>query len=139
MKSLILIFSLTFGLSIFALAEVMMHQRPPIPPHPVQPIAPVNPVESPVIIRPVVDTAFVDNRVINNTYESCERYKELINELNAYIDQLEKEIAELKEKEYARLRKALKEKHEKEVKAFDERKSSVKTKNSIIISDQPSK
>jgi RNase H-fold protein (predicted Holliday junction resolvase) len=63
----------------------------------------------------------------------------LINELNAYIDQLEKEIAELKEKEYARLRKALKEKHEKEVKAFDERKSSVKTKNSIIISDQPSK
>jgi predicted RNase H-like nuclease (RuvC/YqgF family) len=139
MKRFILIFSLISGLSIFALADVTMHQRPPIPPNPVHPIEPERPVDKPVVVRPYVDTAFVDNRVINNTYESCEKYKELIDELNAYIDQLEKEIAELKEKEYARLRKELKEKHEKEVKKFDERKSSIKTKNSIIISDQPSK
>jgi len=52
------------------------------------------------------------------------------------IDRLEKEISELKEKEYARLRKDLKAKHEKEVKKFDERKSSVKSKNRIIIFDQ---
>ena len=38
-------------------------------------------------------------------------------------------MLKLKEKEYARLRKELKEKHEKEVKKFDERKSSVKSKN----------
>jgi len=133
MPKFFLIFSFSIGWSIFALADVTMHQRPLTPP------APLYPVDRPIVVRPYVDTAFVDNRVINNTYESCEKYKDLIGELNAYIDQLEKEIAELKEKEYQRLRKDLKEKHEKEVKEFEERKSSVKTKNSIIIFDQPSK
>ena len=127
------------ALTVFALADVTMHKRPLMPPRPVQPIEPERPIDRPVVVRPYVDTAFVDNRVINNNYESCGKYKDMIDELNAYIDQLEKEITELKEKEYARLRKDLKEKHEKEVKKFDEKKNSVKTKNSIIISDKPEK
>ncbi len=138
MKRFFFIYMIILGLSIFSFADITMHKRPLIPPRPVHPIEPERPIERP-IVRPYVDTAFVDNRIINNNYESCEKYKDMIDELNAYIDQLEKEIAELKEKEYARLRKDLKAKHEKEVKKFEERKSSVKTKNSIIISDQPSK
>ncbi len=139
MKRFILIFSLISGLTVLASADITMHKRPLIPPRPVHPIEPERPVDRPVVIRPVVDTAFVDNRVINNNYESCGKYRYLIDELNAYIDRLEKEIAELKEKEYAHLRKDLKAKHEKEVKKFDERKSSVKSKNRIIIFDQSSK
>jgi len=136
MKPFFFIVTVFIGLSTFSFADITMHKRPIIPPRPVHPIEPERPIDRP-IVRPYVDTAFVDNRVINNNYESCEKYKELIDELNAYIDQLEKEIAELKEKEYARLRKELKAKHEEEVKKFDERKSSVKSKNSIIISDKP--
>ena len=134
MKAFLFLFLLMGGMSISAYADVAMHKRPVIPPRPVHPIAPDRPV-----VRPYVDTAFVDNRVINNTYESCEKYKETIDELNAYIDRLEQEIAELKEKEYARLREDLKKKHDKEVEAFDKRKSSIRTKNSIEITDKPQK
>jgi len=138
MKTLFFVIVIIGGLSSFSFADISMHKRPLLPPRPVHPIEPERPIDRP-IVRPYVDTAFVDNRVINNNYESCEKYKELIDELNTYIDQLEKEIDELKEKEYARMRKDLKAKHEKEMKKFDERKSSVKSKNSIIISDQPAK
>ena len=126
------------GMSISSYADVTMHRRPLIPPRPVHPIEPEHPIVRPVV-RPYVDTAFVDNRVINNNYESCDKYKDMIDELNAYIDQLEAQINELKEKEYARLRKNLKEKNEKELKAFDKRKSSIKTKNSITITEKPAK
>jgi predicted RNase H-like nuclease (RuvC/YqgF family) len=136
MKPFFFIVTALIGLSTFSFADITMHKRPLLSPRPVDPIEPERPVDRP-IVRPYVDTAFVDNRVINNHYESCGKYKESIDELNAYIDQLEKEIAELKEKEYARMRKELKAKHEREVKKFDERKSSVKSKNSIIISDKP--
>ncbi len=138
MKAFFLAISMIAGLSVFASAEITMHKRPIIPVRPVHPIEPERPIDRP-IVRPYVDTAFVDNRVINNNYESCEKYKEMIDELNAYIDQLEKEIAELKEKEYARMRDKLKKENETELKKFENRKSSVKSKNSIIISDQPSK
>ncbi|KYJ86060.1 hypothetical protein [Sulfurovum riftiae] len=138
MKAFFLAISMIAGLSVFAFGEITMHKRPIIPVRPVHPIEPERPIDRP-IVRPYVDTAFVDNRVINNNYESCEKYKEMIDELNAYIDQLEKEIAELKEKEYARMRDKLKKENETELKKFENRKSSVKSKNSIIISDQPSK
>ena len=138
MKAFMVLFLLMGSMTISSYADVVMHKRPLIPPRPVHPIEPERPIERPVV-RPYVDTAFVDNRIINNTYESCDKYKELIDELNAYIDQLEKEIAELKEKEYARLREDLKKKHDKEVEAFDKRKSSIKTKNSIRITDKPEK
>jgi len=136
MRAFLFLFLLMGGMSIVSYADVTMHKRPLLPPRPVHPIEPERPIERP-IVRPYVDTAFVDNRVINNNYESCDKYKDMIDELNAYIDQLEAEIAELKEKEYARLRKELKEKNEKELKAFDKRKSSIKTKNSITITDKP--
>jgi len=126
MRAFLFLFLLMGGLSISSYADVTMHRRPLIPPRPVHPIEPERPIVRPVV-RPYVDTAFVDNRVINNNYESCDKYKDMIDELNAYIDQLEAQINELKEKEYARLRKNLKEKNEKELKAFDKRKSSIKT------------
>ena len=133
-----LFFLLMGGMSISSYADETAHKRPIIPPRPVHPLEPERPIDRP-IVRPYVDTAFVDNRIINNNYESCDKYKDLIDELNAYIDQLEQEIAELKEKEYGRLREDLKKKHDKEVEAFDKRKSSIKTKNSIRITDKPQK
>ncbi|BAF73194.1 hypothetical protein [Sulfurovum sp. NBC37-1] len=136
MKAFLFLLLLVGSMTIVSHADVTAHKRPLIPLRPVHPIEPERPIERP-IVRPYVDTAFVDNRVINNNYESCDKYKEMIDELNAYIDQLEKEIAELKEKEYVHLRKELKEKNEKELKAFDKRKSSIKTKNSITITDKP--
>ncbi|WP_294953307.1 hypothetical protein [Sulfurovum sp.] len=138
MKAFLFLFLLLGGMNISSYADVTMHKRPIIPPRPVHPIEPVRPVDRP-IVRPYVDTAFVDNRVINNTYESCDKYKDLIDELNAYIDSLEQQIAAFKEREFARMRKKLKEKNDKELKAFDERKSSIKTKNSITITDKPEK
>ena len=138
MKAFLFLFLLMGGMSISSYADVTMHKRPIIPPRPVHPIEPVRPVDRP-IVRPYVDTAFVDNRVINTTYESCDKYKDLIDELNAYIDSLEQQIAAFKEREFARMRKKLKEKNDKELKAFDERKSSIKTKNSITITDKPEK
>lgn len=103
MKAFLFLFLFLGGMSISSYADVRAHKRPIIPPRPIHPIEPERPVEKP-IVRPYVDTAFVDNRIINNNYESCDKYKDLIDELNAYIDQLKKEIAELKEEEYARLR-----------------------------------
>ena len=138
MKAFLFLFLLLGGMNISAYADVIMHKRPIIPPRPVHPIEPERPVERPVV-RPYVDTAFVDNRVINNHYENCDKYKDLIDELNTYIDSLEQQIAAFKEREFARMRKKLKEKNDKELKAFDERKSSIKTKNSITITDKPEK
>ncbi len=138
MRTLFFALLMAGSITSFSLADVTMHKRPIIRPVPVHPIEPDRPIGRP-IVRPYVDTAFVDNRVINNTYESCDKYKDMIEELNAYIDQLEAQIKELKEKEYARMRKKLKEKNTKELKQFEERKPSVKSKNSIIISDTPGK
>jgi cell division septum initiation protein DivIVA len=56
-----------------------------------------------------------------------------IDELNAYIDQIENELSKLKAKEYERLQKDLKDKHKKELQTFENRKSSIKSKNSIEI------
>ncbi len=136
MKAFLFLLLVMGGMTLSSYAEVTMHKRPIIQPRPVHPIAPERPVKRPVVIRPYVDTAFVDNRVINSTYESCEQYKALIGDLNAYIDELEKQIAELKEKEYARMREKLKEENDAEIEKF-EKKSSIKSENKIIISNKP--
>ena len=130
MKFILISFLLFCSVQLFA--DVTMHKRVPRP-IPVHPIVPERPVDRPVVVRPYVDTAFVDNRIINNNYESCEPYKKQIDELNAYIDGLEAQIAEFKEKEYAKQREKLKKENAEELKKFDNRKSSVKSKNSIEI------
>ena len=134
MKRYIAIFSLLSTALMYG--DVLLHQRP-ILPKPVHPIEPDRPHKKP-IVRPIV-VPHVDTAYINNTYvtqESCDAYKQQIEELNAYIDELEKEIHELKEKEYAKLRQKLKEKHAQEMQEFEKRKSSVKTKNTIIVKDK---
>jgi len=135
-KQVISLFLMTLIFGIPLSADVIMRKkpRPPIPVHPIEP-----PIDRPIVhpgIPTYVDTAFVDNRIVNNNYESCDKYKNMIDELNAYIDQLEKQVAELKEKEFARMREKLKKKNEEELKKFENRKSSVKTINKIEIKSQ---
>jgi len=99
------------------------------PDHPI-----VRPPHVPVVVNPGI--VYQDNYYTTNVVSSCQSYMDEIDELNAYIDQIEKELAELKQKEYARLQKDLKQKHQKEIEAFDNRKSTVKSKNSIEITDK---
>ena len=134
MKRFIAIFILLSAALVYG--DVLLHQRP-ILPKPVHPIEPKPPHKRPVV-RPIV-VPHVDTAYINNTYvtqESCERYKQQIDELNAYIDKLEKEIHTLKEKEYAKLRQKLKKEHAQELQEFEKRKSSIKSENRIIIKEK---
>jgi len=114
-------------------AEVAMKKtisRPSLPvekpDHPV-----VRPPHVPVVINPGI--VYQDNYYNTNVVKNCQSYMDEIDELNAYIDQIEKELSELKAKEYARLQKDLKAKHKKELQEFENRKSSIKSKNSIEI------
>ncbi len=120
----------------FVYADVTMHKRP-VWPRPVHPIEPDRPHKRPTV-RPVV-VPHVDTAYINNTYvtqESCDEYRKHIDALNAYIDKLEKEIHDLKEKEYAKLREKLKKEHTQELRQFEKRKSSVKSENRIIVKEK---
>ena len=118
------------------LADVTMKKtisRPSLPiEKPDRPI--VRPPHVPVTVNPGI--VYQDNYYTTNVVNSCQSYMDEIDELNAYIDQIEKELAELKQKEYARLQKDLKQKHQKEIEAFDNRKSTVKSRNSIEITDK---
>ena len=117
-------------------ADVTMKKTIPRPSLPVEkPDRPiVRPPHVPVAINPGI--VYQDNYYTTNVVNSCQNYMDEIDELNAYIDQIEKELAALKQKEYARLQKDLKQKHQKEIEAFDNRKSTVKSKNSIEITDK---
>ena len=118
------------------LADVTMKKtisRPSLPVEkPEHPI--VRPPHAPVVVNPGI--VYQDNYYNTNVVNSCQSYIEEIDELNAYIDQIEKEMAELKAKEYKRLQKDLKAKHKKELQEFENRKSSIKSKNSIEIKSQ---
>jgi predicted RNase H-like nuclease (RuvC/YqgF family) len=96
------------------------------PEHPI-----VRPPQVPVGVNPGI--VYQDNYYNTNVVNSCQSYIDQIDELNAYIDQIEQEISELKAKEYERLQKDLKAKHKKELQEFENRKSSIKSKNSIEI------
>ncbi len=119
--------------STFVMADVIARKIIPRPTLPVE--KPDRPVFVHPPVRPIVNTGIVyqDNYYNTNVVNSCQKYMDDIDALNAYIDQIEKELAALKAKENARLQKTLKEKHQKELDAFDNRKSSVKSKNSIEI------
>jgi predicted RNase H-like nuclease (RuvC/YqgF family) len=96
------------------------------PDHPI-----VRPPHVPVVINPGI--VYQDNYYNTNVVNNCQSYMDQIDELNAYIDQIEKELSEFKAKEYERLQKDLKDKHKKELQTFENRKSSIKSKNSIEI------
>ena len=132
-KLLISLFVTTLLWSTLVYADVTMHKQKSIPMIPVRPIEkPDRPVIVHPPVRPVVNTGVVyqDNYYSHTTVNNCQRE---IDELNDYIDSLEAQIAELKEKEHARLREKLKKENDAELKKFENRKSSVKTKNKIEI------
>lgn len=134
MKKYLFVCIVLAGVSIEA--DVTMHKRPIFqrPVHPIEPEKPDNrPIAHPIVV-PHVDTAYINNTYV--TQESCESYKQHIDELNAYIDTLEKEIHDLKEKEYAKLREKLKKEHVQELRQFEKRKSSVKSENRIIVKEK---
>jgi len=124
-------------LGTFSHADVIMHKKKSKP-VPVHPIIPERPIHKPGGIRPIVNTGIVyqDNYYNTNVVSNCQSYEKHIDELNAYIDTLEAEISALKEKEHARLREKLKKENDAELKKFENRKSSVKTKNHIEIKAQ---
>jgi len=102
-------------------------------------VAPVpeNPIARPparVITQPVLVRE--DYNYYTNTVSSCDGYIRIIEEKDQEIDSLKKEIESLKAKEYAKLQKNLKTEYEQELKKFDERKSGIKTKNSIDVFDK---
>jgi len=129
---LFLILFFTFYTSVL-FAEVTMKKtisRPSLPVEkPDRPI--VRPPHIPVVVNPGV--VYQDNAYNTNVVNNCQEYRDQIDELNAYIDQIENELSELKAKEYERLQKDLQEKHKKELQTFENRKSSIKSKNSIEI------
>lgn len=121
----------------YACAEVTALPTPPpviIPPEPTHPIVrppvrPVRPVTRPIIVRE-------DYNYYTNPVSSCDEYIRIIEQKDQEIESLKKEVESLKAKEHAKLQKNLKTDYEKELKKFDERKSGIKTKNSIEISDK---
>ena len=118
----------------FSSADVIAKKTVPKP-KPVHPIVPDRPIVQPGV-RPILNTGIVYQDNHYTTVESCDVYKKQIDELNAYIDGLEAEISALKEKAYANMREELKKKNDAELQKFENRKSTVKTKNSIEIIDQ---
>jgi len=135
-KKLIPLLFMTMLCGTFSYADVIMHKKIPKPVPPVYPIIPDKPINRPIGARPVVNTGIVYQDNYYNTVESCHEYKKQIDELNTYIDGLEAELSALKEKAYAQMREKLKKKNDAELKKFENRKSSVKTTNSIKITDQ---
>jgi len=100
-------------------------ERPERPIHrPVRPVVPVT-------VNPGV--IYQENYYNTNVVNSCQSYMDQIAALNGEITELKTEVARLQAIEDARLQKTLKAKHQKEMDAFDNRKSSVKTTNSIEI------
>jgi len=132
LRQIISLFFIPLLLGTFSHADVTMHKKKPKP-IPVHPIIPDKPIDRPIGVRPIVNTGVVYQDNYYHNVNSCESYQKQIDDLNAYIDGLEAELAELKEKEHARLREKLKKENDEELKKFENRKSSVKTTNSIEI------
>ena len=127
---LILLF--TFSTSTL-FAEVTMGKAISRPSLPVE--KPEHPIVRPPHGLPIVNTGVVyqDNYYNPYTGTSCQSYIDQITALNNEIVDLKTEVARLQAIEDARLQKTLKAKHQKEMDAFNNRKSSVKTTNSIEI------
>ena len=132
---LILLFTFFYASTLFS--EVTMHKGIPRPV--ILPIEePEHPIVRPPHIRPIVNTGIVyqDNYYNTNNVNSCQQYIDQIATLNQKINTLHREVDRLQAKENARLQKILQEKSKKELEAFDNRKSTVKTTNSIEITDK---
>jgi len=97
-------------------------------------IKPVHPIAG-----PIVNTGLVRQRNYYNTnYEiNCDKYIEILAQKDQEILALKNELEKLQNKEQQKLSKTLKESYDAELEAFDNRKSSIKTENSVTISKKP--
>lgn len=91
-------------------------------------VKPTLPITKPV--RPIVNTGLVyqDNYYTTNTTNSCESYIAILNQKDAEIEALKKELESLKSQEQAEMRKNLKDEYDKEMQKFENRKSNIHTK-----------
>lgn len=103
----------------------------PVPGNPIvrPPLRPIRPIDRPILVRE-------EYNYYTNPVSSCDEYIRIIAQKEQEIESLKKEVEILKSKEHAKLQKNLKSEYEQELKKFDERKSGIKTDNSIDISDK---
>jgi len=133
-----LMIMLFFGSSVIYATQFTATKTPPkninLPIKPERPIV-RPPHTKPIIVAPNV--VYEKNYYNTNVENSCEQYLKQIEKMNEQIISLKLEIDRLKKLEYKHLQDTLKEQHEKEVSEFDNRKNSVKSKNSIKIYSKP--
>jgi len=116
-------------LTVIVCADVTMKQTRH---HDDQAGIPEHPIHRPGYHHP----DYIPTEIIVETPTDCSQYIKLLKEKDAYIESLLQELAVLREKEQQRLSKKLKKEHEAELEKFKARKSSIKTKNMIIIKDK---
>lgn len=122
--------------SFIVLATVLLSAEPIMATKTI-PALPIEKPERP-IVKPVVNTGVVhqDNYYNTNVENNCQQYIDQLNEKESEITALKQEIDRLKAIEAKHLQDTLKAKHDKEMSAFNNRKNSVKSKNSISITDK---
>jgi hypothetical protein len=105
---------------------------------------PMHPIERPPL-RPVVPITVNPGVVYQDNYYNynynrievnCRQYADLLREKDRKIEKLTKEVLRLQSQADKRLQKELRAQHQKELQEFDNRKSTVKTTNSIEITDK---
>jgi len=125
-----LLFTITIGIT-FTFAEVTAKAP--------RPSLPSNPITKP-IERPSYDRLGRDDYAYNPYYNDIEIAQEKkLAEKKEKIVILEKELNATRRAEQKELQKKNQAEYNKEMKKFDNRKSSVQTENSIIVSDKPIK
>ena len=101
-------------------------------------ILPVHPIHKPYP-KPPYYIPGINNGIIVENHTNCSQYVELLKEKDAYIESLLQELTVLRKEHQERLSERLKKEHEAELRKFEEKKRSVNTQNTIIISDKPQK
>ena len=120
-------------MSIYIFADGIIKEEPVTLPveRPLRPVHPIYPV------RPIVNTGVVyqDNYYIS----TCKEYIDVLAKKDEEILALKSELQRLKDKEQRALSKSLEKSYKEKLEAFEERKSSINTKSSMTISEEPSK
>jgi len=134
MKNICIIFVLLSG---WVWADVSLQkakkEKPEISLPIEKPIRPIHP------IRPIVNTGIVyqDNYYNENYTSNCQQYVDILAQKDAEISALKSKLEALENKEQLQRSEALKKSYDAELKAFENRKSSIKTKSSVTISKEP--
>ena len=104
-----------------------------------KPSRPSKPITKP-IEKPSYDRLTRDDYVFNPYYNDAEIAQEKkLAEKREKIEVLEKELNATRKAEQKELQEKNKAQYDKAMKKFDNRKSSISTENSIIVSDKPKK